>query len=60
MNNISSKDYCAFASYSGDAYHIPKKQFASDVREYNIAVRNMDEQSILKFEEGFTGWIYNE
>ncbi len=51
MNNMRY-----FRSESGDLYTIPDEQYISDVQEYRAAVERGDETTMLRFEEGWTGW----
>lgn len=46
-----------FKSYSGDEYLISEKKFDIETKEYNDALNAGDEKTMLKFEEGHTGWI---
>jgi hypothetical protein len=46
----------AFQSESGDWYAIPLAQYEADVAAYRQAVEGSDEPSMLKFDEGCTGW----
>lgn len=44
-------------SYSGDYFEIPKGQ-ESEAQDYRDAVAKKDENKMLHFEEGETGWTY--
>lgn len=46
-----------FKSFSGDEYLISEKKFDIETKEYNDALNTGDEKTMLKFEEGHTGWI---
>jgi hypothetical protein len=45
-----------FQSESGDWYKIPVDQYLLDVTAYREAVARADEPTMLKYEEGRTGW----
>nr|WP_229650256.1 hypothetical protein [Vibrio splendidus]MCC4882916.1 hypothetical protein [Vibrio splendidus] len=47
-----------FLSYSGDMFLIPVEQFEQETKAYCEAIKNGDEETMLKFEEGETGWTY--
>lgn len=42
---------------SGDWYEVPEKQ-KHEIQQYRDAVERGDEMTMLKFEEGTTGWKY--
>lgn len=48
-----------FKSYSGDNYLIPSSKYEKEVKEYKEALARGDEETMLKFEEGHTGWEYS-
>lgn len=48
--------YVRYQSYSGDWYRIPAAQYEQDVKSYEEAVSNLDEDVMLYYEEGQTGW----
>ena len=45
-----------FKSYSGDWYKIPIEQFDIDTAGYKKAVSELNEELMLHYEEGCTGW----
>jgi hypothetical protein len=49
-----------FTSESGDKFYIPKEQYETEVAQYRAAVECGDEDTMLNFEEGATGWEYIE
>lgn len=51
---VKGVTYRLFMSESGDHFAIPETQFDADVQEYE----KFDDESMLNFEEGNTGWIY--
>lgn len=48
--------YKMFQSESGDWFAIPESQYEDDVSKYNEGLG--DEEIMLNFEEGNTGWVY--
>ena len=49
-----------FRSYSGDLFYIPDEQYVEEVEKYKAAVKANNEDAMLHFEEGWTGWNYFE
>lgn len=43
-------------SESGDLFDIPKEQYEEESKAYRAAVDNGDEDTMLHYEEGNTGW----
>jgi hypothetical protein len=49
-----------FVSASGDRFYIPEYRREEDVRKYKEAVANNDENTMLYYEQGASGWEYIE
>lgn len=45
-----------FVSLSGDLFEIPNETYDQDVEAYARAIENDDENEMMKFETGETGW----
>ena len=54
---MASKEIANFNSESGDDYWIPEGQYHKDVERYKQAVADGEEDVMLNFEEGMTGWV---
>lgn len=46
-------------SFSGDYFVVPAGQ-EKEIEEYEAACEDGDETTMLRFEEGSTGWMYME
>jgi len=47
-----------FKSESGDSFYIAPESYDEEVKAYDAALNRGDEDAMLNFEEGNTGWIY--
>lgn len=52
-----SDKFIRIKSYSGDTYDVPESQ-SDEIKQYRDALARGDEMTMLKFEEGQTGWKY--
>lgn len=53
-----STQHLPFRSHSGDWFAVPEGQFQVETRAYAAAVAESDDDTMLRFEEGWTGWTF--
>lgn len=58
MNNPIN--WPSIRSHSGDVFHVPPENFEKDRNAYTVACQSMVESIMLFYEEGNTGWVYEE
>lgn len=50
----------AFQSESGDLYLIPVEQWEKDVPVYRLAVEEGNEDLMMYYETGMSGWVFQD
>jgi len=52
------KGYLFFTTVSGDRYMIQEHKYEEEIKSYYKACKEQNEEAMLTFEEGVTGWLY--